>query len=358
MRTRLATAAGLILAAAISARAGSAPAKGPWRVFILTGQSNMEGKGAIKHLEQLLADPATAKPYQHLRTGDAWTERDDVLIRYTNNDKIDKKGKLSVGFANPPNRFGVELQFGHVVGDALKERVLLVKICWGGRSLRFDFRPPSSGKGDFDAEWLAKTAERKQWKGDPATLIGHNYRDLVRLTHETLADLKTHFPDYDGSGFEISGFVWFQGWNDMLDAAHHSEYGPNLANLLRDLRTDLGVPDLPMVVGELGQSGPEDQIPQRYRAKHMSFRAQQAAPSKMPEFKGTVRYVPTGLYVIQDKPSFDGGYHYYGRADIFFKMGEAFGKAMVPMVKPAPTDHSRQVAAAWARAKERYGFAD
>ena len=358
MKVRTSTAALLALGLAATLRAADSPAVGPWRVFILSGQSNMEGKGAIKHLEQLLADPASAKPYQHLRTGDAWTERDDVLIRYTNGDKLDKKGKLSVGFANPANRFGPELQFGHVVGDALEERVLLIKICWGGRSLRFDFRPPSSGKGDFDAEWLAKTAKRKRWEGEPQKLIGHNYRDLVRLTHETLADLKTHFPDYDGTGFEICGFVWFQGWNDMLDAAHHSEYGPNLANLLRDLRTDLGVPAMPMVVGELGMSGTEEEIDPRYRAKHMSFRAQQAAPSKMPEFKATVRYVPTGPYIVKDKPHFDGGYHYYGRADITFKMGNAFGKAMVPMLQPTPTDHSRQVAAAWARARKRYGFAD
>jgi len=356
MQMRTATAVVMAFAVATAAGAGEAPARGPWRVFILSGQSNMEGKGAIKHLEQLLADEATAKTYRHLRDGDKWTERPDVLIRYTNGDKIDKKGRLSVGFANPPDRFGCELQFGHVVGDRLKEQVLLIKVCWGGRSLRFDLRPPSSGPGDFEADWLAKTAKRAGWEGDPAKFVGHNYRDLVRLTHETLANLKTLFPDYDGSGYELSGFVWFQGWNDMLDAAHHSEYGPNLANLLRDLRTDLGVPDLPMIVGELGQSGTEQQIPERYRAKHMSFRAQQESVSKMPEFKDTVRYVPTGVHMVFDGPQFDGGYHYRGRADVFFDIGEAFGKAMVGLLKDAPVDQSRQIAAAGERATKEHGF--
>jgi len=344
------------LSLAIAAAAGEAPARGPWRVFVLSGQSNMEGKGAIKHLEQLLADPETAKDYQHLRAGDGWAERPDVLIRYTNGDKIDKKGKLSVGYANPANRFGPELGFGHVVGDAVKEQVLLIKVCWGGRTLRFDFRPPSSGPGDFDAEWLAKTAKRSRWEGDPAKLAGHNYRDLVRLTHETLANLKTHFPEYDGSGYEIGGFVWFQGFNDMLDAAHHKEYGPNLANLLRDLRVDLGAPGMPMIVGELGQSGPEDEIPQRYRAKHMSFRAQQASVATLPEFKATVRYVPTSPYTVQDGPQFDGGYHYRGRADTFLGIGSAFGKAIVPLLRDKPVDRSGEIAAAGERAAKKHGF--
>ena len=353
------TAAVAILALAVTTAtpASDAPAPGPWRVFILSGQSNMQGKGAIKHLEQLLADPNTAGPYRHLKTGEAWTQRPDVLIRYVDGGKVDKKGKLTVGYAMPANRFGPELQFGHVVGDHLKQRVLLIKVAWGGRSLRFDVRPPSSGKGDFDPEWLKKVAQRKKYRGDPSDLIGFSYRQLVRLTHETLAGLKTHFGEYDGSGYEVSGFVWFQGWNDMLDAGTHKEYGPNLANLLRDLRRDLGVNDLPMVVGELGQSGPERDINPRYRAKHMSFRAQQESVSKMPEFKGRVRYAKTSPFIVTDGPGFDGGYHYRGRADTFFHIGEAFGKAMVRMVKDKPTDHSRQVAAAYERARKRYGFA-
>ncbi len=356
MLTRTATTPLLALVVATVAGAAEPPGRGPWRVFVLSGQSNMEGKGAIKHLEQLLADEDTAGPYRHLRTGGTWTERPDVLIRYTNG-KLDKKGKLTVGYGNPDNRFGPELQFGHVVGDHLKEQVLLVKVCWGGKSVRFDFRPPRSGPGDFDPEWLKKTARRRRHQGDPQKLVGFYYRELVRLVHETLGDLKTHFPRYDGSGFEVSGFVWFQGWNDMLDGKHHHEYGPNLANILRDLRADLGVPGLPMIVGELGESGPEEQIPKRYRAKHMSFRAQQESVSKMPEFKETVRYVKTSPFMVKTGPQFDGGYHYRGRADHFFKMGGAFGEAMVGLLKEAPVDHSRQVARAREQANRKYGFA-
>jgi hypothetical protein len=354
MLTRRTLTAALAVLLAAGAVLADAPAKGPWRVFILSGQSNMQGKGSIKHLEQLLADEKTAATYKHLRTGGKWTEREDVLIRFTDGGARDQKGKLTVGYGSPTNRFGPELQFGHVMGDHLKQCVLLIKVAWGGRSLRFDVRPPSSGKGDFDPEWLKKIAQRKKFPGDPGELIGSDYRLLVRLVHETLANLKAHFPEYDGAGFELSGFVWFQGWNDMLDGARHKEYGPNLANLLRDLRRDLGAPQLPMIVGELGNDGPEDQINPRWRAKHMSFRRQQESVSKMPEFKTTVRYVKTSDCIVKDKPHFDGGYHYRGRADVFFRIGEAFGKAMVPLVKDKPTDHSRAVAEAYQAAKARY----
>jgi alpha-galactosidase len=200
-------------------------------------------------------------------------------------------------------------------------------------------------------------AERKRLEGKPADLVGYNYRELVRLVHETLAGLETHFPEaYDGQGYEISGFVWFQGWNDMLDGSRHAEYGPNLANLLRDLRTDLGAPEMPMIVGELGQRGLEEGIPERYRAKHMSFRAQQESVSKLPEFRATVRYVKTGPFIVHDGPQFDGGYHYRGRADVFYNMGKAFGDAMVGLVEGEPRDQSRQIEAAYERAKQKYGF--
>ena len=58
------------------------------KVFILAGQSNMEGHGLIKGrpdqkgtLDQLTKDPATAKKYQRLKDHEGnWKVRDDVWI--------------------------------------------------------------------------------------------------------------------------------------------------------------------------------------------------------------------------------------------------------------------------------------
>ncbi|MEK6234139.1 MAG: sialate O-acetylesterase, partial [Planctomycetales bacterium] len=138
--------------------AAAAEPKGMLRVFILSGQSNMEGKGAIKHLEALLADLKTAAAFQHLRDGDGWTERDDVRIVFG-----DREGPLTVGYAVPTNRVGPELQFGHVVGDALDNPVLIIKAAWGGKSLFRDFLSPS-GKKPSDAfiQALEDKAKKKK----------------------------------------------------------------------------------------------------------------------------------------------------------------------------------------------------
>ena len=43
---------------------------------------------------------------------------------------------------------GPELQFGHLMGHAFDEQVVLIKTAIGNRALGFDFRPPSSGRTD------------------------------------------------------------------------------------------------------------------------------------------------------------------------------------------------------------------
>src|SRR5687767_9976840 len=77
------------------ARADEAKAK-PVRVFILAGQSNMEGKAKLSLLEHQAKQPATQQLFAHLRAGDGWRQRDDVFIKF-----LDRKGKLTVGFGSP-----------------------------------------------------------------------------------------------------------------------------------------------------------------------------------------------------------------------------------------------------------------
>jgi alpha-galactosidase len=289
------------------------------RVFVLCGQSNMEGKGAIKHLEQLLRDPKTAATYKHLRVGRDWVQRDDVYIKY-NDDR--GHGKLSVGYATPTNRFGPELQFGHVIGNAIDDPVLIIKCAWGGRALAVRFRPPSSGPGDY----TTRDKETKELKPLPEETYGEAYRDTIRIVKETLKDIESVVPEHDGSGYELSGFVFFQGFNDIIDKKKMDEYGENLANLIRDVRKDLGVPELPFVIGELGQQGSEPE--KRYAEKHFRFRKIQ---SDVAESLPNVCFAETAKYVVKGSDSFDGGYHYFGRADTFFGIGQSFGDAMLSL---------------------------
>jgi alpha-galactosidase len=71
---------------------------------------------------------------------------------------------------------------------------------------------------------------------------GKDYRRTVEFTREVLANLKQYHPEYDPAvGYDLAGFVWFQGWSDN-NANHGPHYAQNMTNLINDLRRDLGSP--------------------------------------------------------------------------------------------------------------------
>lgn len=107
----------------------SAAASQTIEVFILADQSNMEGRSQLPLMEHVAAQPATAERFAHLQDGDGWGVRDDVRI-----DSLGRKGPPTVGYGSQ-NRVGVELDFGHVVGDHFEGPVLLIRAASGGRSL-------------------------------------------------------------------------------------------------------------------------------------------------------------------------------------------------------------------------------
>jgi len=183
----------------------------PVLVFILAGQSNMEGQGFIAadpkrnggkgSLEYLLNDAATRKNFAHLKASDGgWKKREDVFISY-----LDRKGPLTVGYGARNDRIGPELGFGWVVGDASDQPVLLVKCAWGGKSLAVDFRPPSAGKIPYA---LGKKPQEEIEKNPE--LVGRYYRETLALVKAALADVRNLVPGSDGT-YQIAGFAWHQG---------------------------------------------------------------------------------------------------------------------------------------------------
>ena len=290
--------------------------KSPVKVFILAGQSNMEGQGvadlegknyndAKGTLNSVMKDPAKAPLYKHLKDNQGqWTMREDVWVWYKPENSPVKCGPLGLGFTvyGGKHHFGPELQFGHVMGDALGNQVLLIKTAWGGKSLYKDFRPPSSG-------------------GE----VGPYYTKMLADVREALSDLKKSFPGYDGGGYELAGFVWYHGWNDGCDPKNAvPEYEKNLVNLIRDVRKEFSVPKLPVVIGEL--TGPWVEAPRQWA----TLRQAQAAAAARPEFAGTVAFVPTRDFVRkpEDSPNPGHGHHEFGNAETYFLVGNALGEAM------------------------------
>lgn len=313
----------LTLAVSLTVRAEQ-QGEGPVKVFILAGQSNMQGKGAIEHLGRLVTENPTE--YGHLKKNGQWIKRDDVWIKYW-----DKKGDLTVGYGSPDNRIGPELGFGYMMGEALDNQMLIIKVAWGGQSLALDFRPPSSGQPTFPVnEKLQKRIDSGEYQ------VGDRFQEMIEEVKTTLANLRDFFPDYNDGGYEITGLVWFQGFNDVINDDYRKEYGKNLVNFIRDVREELKMPRLPVVIGELGMGGVE--VNPRYAHKHYAVRKAQQAPSRMPEFAGTVGYARTSPFVVEEGKAYDGGYHYRGRADTFYKIGISFGEAMQELLKNHETE--------------------
>ena len=292
-----------------------------FKVFILAGQSNMEGQGVVDLSGQDYNDgrgtlvsvanaPDTAALVAHLRNPDnSWKRRDDVFVRYTPEGDPAKMGPLAFGFTPylDAHHFGPELQFGHILGDAIDEPILLVKTAWGGKSLYKDFRPPSSG-------------------GE----TGPYYRRMIADVRTALARASDEFPSLKGRTPELAGFVWYHGWNDGCEPDRAvPEYEDNLVNLIGDVRRDLGVADLPVVIGEI--TGPWVEAPDEWN----TLRRAQAAAAARAELRasdGTLRvcFVPTAAFVRApgDSPNPGHGHHEFGNAETYFLVGDALGKAM------------------------------
>ncbi|WP_254506507.1 sialate O-acetylesterase [Anatilimnocola floriformis] len=296
----------------------------PVKVFILAGQSNMEGHGMIAadakrnggqgSLEFVVKEPSTAAKFGHLvdKSG-KWNVRSDVWISY-----LERSGPLTAGFGVKPDRIGPELGFGWVIGNAFDEPVLLIKCAWGGKSLAVDFRPPSAGKIPYSQGEKQDAA----LAADPA-MVGKYYREILRLTKETLPKVKELVPGSDGS-YELVGFGWHQGWNDRINDKFNAEYESNMAHFIRDMRKDLGRPGLPFVIAESGMNGPTETHP-----RALSLMKAQAAVAKHPEFVGNVGFVPTqAFWRDADKSPSNQGYHWNTNAETYYLIGEGMGQAM------------------------------
>jgi len=312
----------LLCSSLLSARAATV------KVFILAGQSNMEGQGFIAadskrnggkgSLEFLVKDAATAPKFAHLvDAAGKWRVRDDVFIHY-----LQRKGPLTVGFGAKETMIGPELGIGWVTGDAFKEPVLLIKCAWGGKSLGVDFRPPSAGKLPYSLGEKTDAAIAQ----DPA-ILGKYYRETLALTKAALAQVKELVPGSDGK-YEVVGFGWHQGWNDRVTQPFNDEYEKNMAHFIRDMRRDLGVPKLPFVIGETGMTGPGETHP-----RALSLMKAQAAVAEHAEFKGNVAFVGTKAFWREKEVSPSSqGYHWNTNAETYWLIGEAMGQAMLKLL--------------------------
>ena len=296
--------------------ASKAAAK-PLKVFILAGQSNMQGHVNVSTLDSMADDPRTAPILKEMRGTDGKPRVcEKVWISSVGcagngwSDCIEQKGKLTTGFGASASEIGPEFTFGIYMEKLLDEPILIIKTAWGGKSLITDFRPPSAGKRVFNEfikeQWKNRfklNVEKEAAKNNER--CGVSYRLMIEHVRKVLADIKRVVPGYDPQqGYELAGFVWFQGFNDMIDdwsyrnrdqPGGYGEYGQLMAQFIRDVRKDLKAPQMPFVIGVMGIGGDKGVKPSM-----SNFRLAQASPASLPEFKGNVAAVPTAPFWDDD----------------------------------------------------------
>jgi len=383
----------------------------PLKVFILAGQSNMEGPAKIETFDYIGDDPATASLLKQMRAADGKPRVcDGAWISYltgANEKNFEITGKLTAGYGSmwgldstkPGDKIGPEFTFGLAMDAAFQEPVLIIKAAWGGKSLHTDFRPPSAGPYVFNETQLANIAKRgkdlAEAKAKKAAETGVYYRLMVEHVKRVVGDIKRVVPECDAAqGYEIAGFAWLQGWNDLVDGdvypqrqkpGGYAAYSEVMAHFIRDVRKEFNAPKMPFVIGVLGVGGA------KAGQDVVNFRGAMAAPASLPEFKGNVVAVETAPFWSEELGAIDkkheqvrqmryfldskhkdhanadgkmteeqkrehvkqfeaklisadeaalwkrgasnAGYHYLGCAKTFALMGKAFAEAILTMMK-------------------------
>ena len=251
-------------------------------VFILAGQSNMDGRGSAGDLTG--EREKYAKPL------------DNVFIVYGNGPKVlaDAPQPLAPGFAVPPGKkdalgdvdkkpavkkFGPEIGFGHAIAEAFPgKKILLIKSSKGGTSLKKDWDPEN-----------------------PKSL----YASLLSLTQKTLNSLKDH-----GDTYTLHAFLWHQGESDVALPAE--EYEKLFTAFAGKLRKDLAAPNLPIVLGEVYDNGNRDTV----------LTALRALTKSLPH---------TALASAKGLKTSDPGTHFDSASVI--TLGQRYAEATLPLLK-------------------------
>jgi hypothetical protein len=203
------------------------------KVFLLAGQSNMDGRGDASKLSEaemkLLAN--ASQKIHFIYKG---TVGEGNAIQY--------KGALD--FTNPwsfvkqkfriEKCFGPELFFGvELVKNYPKQDYLFIKRSQGGTSLY----------GAWNPNWSFEKASFFNEQDKPKL-----YQDFIDLVDAELAELHPN-------SYEIVGMLWVQGETDSNTSngsVAANTYHLNLENLINSVRGHYDIPDLPFLILGVG----------------------------------------------------------------------------------------------------------
>ena len=255
-------------------------------------------------------------------------------------DRNKQTGMLKIGCGADASKIGPEYGFGLTMESELVGPILIIKTSWGGKSLHYNFRPPSAGEYVLNDKEQAsdKTQEIK-------ANAGLNYRLMMEEVNQVLSDLGSYHPEYDPNvGHKMCGFVWFQGFNDQFAPEFRDAYQQNMITFIGDVRADLMTPDLPFVIGVLGTAVTPEKI-----AENPVSVAQRAAAEQLGSENGVTAVESYLHYSHYSNAVFEKGwpehyhewdtvgsdrpYHYLGSGAFFVRLGNAFATSMLDLIE-------------------------
>ena len=318
----------------------------PVKVFIIMGQSNTLEMGRVKGDKEGTLEYAvkTEKLYPFMVDKEGnWTKRQDVRNVHTmgsggpgGRGGVRRNDWLTVS----GGKIGIETGIGHQLGNALDEPVLILKSSIGNRSLGWDLLPPGSPRHEVE------TTDKKT--GKKVTLVTPAYNDRVRYPSWTkgevpeppkhnwhaglqyegdVARAQAVLKDLDkyylgGKGYEVAGFLWWQGDKDRYNAAHSAMYEKNLVQLFKALRKEFNAPKAKMVVATLGQTN-----------KDSASGNEKMIIDGMFAFAKAHKGEATTVYTHPLSIGSASNAHYGGNAKTYMNVGLGMGKAMVELLK-------------------------
>jgi len=250
-----------------------------------------------------------------------------------------KSGKLGIGYGGSNEKIGPEFGFGLSIAKNIDGPILLIKTSWGGKSLNYNFRPPTAG--NYELNEKEKTSDKVE---EIKKNAGLNYRMMNEAIQKVLGDLKSYHPDYDAkAGYEIAGFVWFQGYNDQFSPEFRDNYTDNMITFIKDIRQEYNVPQMPFVIGVLGTGMTKEKVAenqvslgQRKAAKTMGAKNGVASVESYTDYslysnnvfqKGWPEHYHEWDTVGSDRP-----YHYLGSGAFFVRLGNSFANSMADLM--------------------------
>lgn len=274
-----------------------------YRVYLLAGQSNMEGYGYVEELPEEYADFDGDVMIFHGNVADDDAERDGRGI-WAPLSAGHGTGFRSDGVSNVlSDRFGPELGFAKVLTSENPDTpIALIKYAKGGSSLDAEAGRP----------W-------GNWAVDYGNGEGINQYD------HCLATIRYAFAsrDIDGDGetdtLTPAGILWMQGESDGHEIGPAYRYRENLQELMTLFRAALRDDELPVVVGRISDSK-NDPSGLVWEFGNV-VRKQQAAYCD--EDANASLVTSTDGYAYSDK------WHYDSAG--FVDFGEQFGRAMLEL---------------------------